>query len=85
MTPRIGDDWKQLAVKFGPGWALASILIYFLLASVSRAQVDIKDILSSHVQDMKLDAQRTGLLLHAICINQAQTASALATCADAAR
>lgn len=85
MTGRQTTEWAQLAVKFGPGWALAAILVYFLMASVSTAQSDIKSALTQHITDMKLDAQRSGFLLKAICLNGADSESERATCAEAAR
>lgn len=84
MTAR-QSDWAQLALKFGPGWALAALLVYFLMTSVSTAQTSIKEVLAAHVNDMKLDSQRTSYLLKAICLNVAETENERGNCQEAAR
>lgn len=79
------ETWQRMAVKFGPGWALAALLVYFLLVSVSQAQTDIKSALVAHQSDMQLDARQTALLLRAICINQAKADAERTNCLEAAR
>ena len=85
MVTNQQSDWAQLALKFGPGWALAALLVYFLMTSVSTAQTAIRDVLTQHVTDMQLDAQRNRYLLQAICFNVANTESERASCQEAAR
>lgn len=92
MTTRDVEDWADKAVKFGPGWVVAVVLIWFLINSVSASQAEtvrkldkVADVLATADSDRKLDAQRTGYLLKAICLNSADNEAQRANCAEAAR
>lgn len=85
-------DWIALAAKWGGGWTLAFLLVYFLMSSVSSKQDlaiektdDAVQLLNTHVNDMKMEQQRTRYLLQAICFSVAQRDRDRAACAEAGR
>jgi hypothetical protein len=78
-------DLTQLALKWGPAWALTALLIYFMMGSVTTSQAETHALLSQHVNDARLDAQRIVSILKANCLNEADTDGERALCLEAAR
>lgn len=98
-TPTKVIDFKMLLAKWGPGWLLAGVLVYFLMNSIAAAQsnvlqqvVDMSTTLKQHMADMKDDAaradyrlQRLEMIMRALCVNGARTPQQIATCQEASK
>lgn len=67
------QDWKALALKFGPGWAIAALLIYFLLTSVTASQKEFREQLAGHISDHRTETQRLNYWMAALCRHTAKS------------